>query len=95
MKDEASWLLLLNENKLLTLSLADTTADFLLSGDFISRETRDKMKRRGNLLSGKALREACTKVAGQHSKLKELAELLKPNQVGQDLLEDYSKLCSA
>lgn len=95
MKDEASWLLLSYEQRLSTLRLADTTADYLQSGGFISRDTQGKMKRRGNLFIGKALREACTKVAGQHSKLKELAELLKFDLVGQDLLEDYSKLWSA
>ena len=94
MKDKASWLLLSYEKRLSTLSLADTTVDHLYSEEFISRDTRDKMKRRGKLLSDKALREACTKVAERHSKLKELAEILFKFELGQDLLEDYSKLCA-
>ena len=96
MKDKASWILLSYEKKLSTLSLADTTVDYLYSEEFISRDIRDKMKKRGKLLSDKALREACTKVAEWHSKLRELAEILSQfdPQLGQDLLEDYSKLCA-
>lgn len=95
-RNKASWLLLSYEKRLSTLSLADTTVDCLYSKEFISRDTRDKMKRRGKLLSDKALREACTKVAERHSKLRELAEILSKfdRLLGQDLLEDYSKLCA-